>query len=226
MSVLNEALGVLGPAGDSNGRYEPGMAKPRKEQRDLAEAMRQLPGHYADRLLARTLQRIIGTAAARQWEKTVDELITALHARAEAVTAAEHDDLHALLNALNMPVHVSTTWPFSAKSPVILVPARRRMAASPPGIPGQWHRIAWDLNGGDAVPNGSRTRVERSGAEGRRRRSAPHRTAEFPAPTRLRSTASAPLRSAFSVSSCSSRRLRPAAHAAADMLVIRHAHGR
>jgi hypothetical protein len=87
MSVLNEALGVLGPAGDSNGRYEPGMAKPRKEQRDLAEAMRQLPGRYADRLSARTVQRI-----------------TALHARAEAVTAAERDDLHALLNALNMPV--------------------------------------------------------------------------------------------------------------------------
>jgi hypothetical protein len=119
MSVLNEALGVLGPAGDSNGRYEPGMAKPRKEQRDLAEAMRRLPGHYADRLSARTLQRITDAAAAGQWENAVNELITALHARAEAVTAAERDDLHALLDALNMPVHVSTTWPFSANKAIV-----------------------------------------------------------------------------------------------------------
>jgi hypothetical protein len=107
MSVLNEALEFLGLAGDSNarnGRYEPSMAKPRKEQRDLAEAMRRLPGRYADRLSARTLQRITAAAAAGQWEKAVNELITALHARAEAVTAAERDDLHALLNALNMPV--------------------------------------------------------------------------------------------------------------------------
>jgi hypothetical protein len=106
MSVLNEALGFLGLAGGSNarnGRYEPSMAKPRKEQRDLAEAMRRLPGRYADRLSARTVQRITGAAAAGQWEKAVDELITALHARAEAVTAAERDDLHALLDALNMP---------------------------------------------------------------------------------------------------------------------------
>jgi hypothetical protein len=80
MSVLNEALGFLGLAGGSNarnGRYEPGMAKPRKEQRDLAEAMRQLPGRYADRLSARTLQRIIGAAAAGQWENAVNELIAA-----------------------------------------------------------------------------------------------------------------------------------------------------
>jgi hypothetical protein len=67
------------------------MAQSRKEQRELAEAMRRLPGRYADRLSARTREKIAGAAAAGQWERAIDQLITTLHARAEIITAAERE---------------------------------------------------------------------------------------------------------------------------------------
>jgi DNA transposition AAA+ family ATPase len=107
MSVLSEALEFLGLVEGSkarNVRYGSGMAKPRKEQRELAETMRRLPARYADRLPARTLEKIKGAAASGQWEKAVDRLVTALHARAEAVTTVEREELRAVLEALNMPV--------------------------------------------------------------------------------------------------------------------------
>jgi hypothetical protein len=52
MSVLNEALEYLGMASGSNtynGPHEVVMPRTRKEQRELAEAMRQLPHRLADR---------------------------------------------------------------------------------------------------------------------------------------------------------------------------------
>jgi hypothetical protein len=60
MSVLSEALEFLGLTEGSkawNVRYGSGMARPRKEQRELAEAMRRRPDRYADRLPARTVER-------------------------------------------------------------------------------------------------------------------------------------------------------------------------
>jgi hypothetical protein len=106
MSVLSEALEFLGLTGGSEasaGRYELRVARTRKEQRELAEAMRRLPGRFADRLPARTVEQIRGAAAAGRWEQAVDELITALRARAEAVTLEEHADLRDVLKALEMP---------------------------------------------------------------------------------------------------------------------------
>jgi hypothetical protein len=79
------------------------MPPTRKEQRDLAEAMRGLPGRYVDRISARTVDKITRYAAAGQWERAVHDLITALHARAEAVTTTEREDLLAVVNALNLP---------------------------------------------------------------------------------------------------------------------------
>jgi hypothetical protein len=104
MSVLNEALEFLGLAGGSNryARRDTGTTRTRQEQRELAEAMRALPGRYVGRLPARTLEQITAAAAAGHWEQAVDELITALHARAEAITTDELEGLRAVLDALNM----------------------------------------------------------------------------------------------------------------------------
>lgn len=106
MSVLSEALEYLGLAAGSKvpgGRYEVQMARTRKEQRALASAMRALPGRFADRLSARTVEQVRAAAAAGQWEQAVDELIIALHTRAEAITDQEREELHAVLEALEMP---------------------------------------------------------------------------------------------------------------------------
>lgn len=108
MSVLNEALQVLGLAPGA-ARYcgpAPCASRPRQEQRELAATMRALPGRFADRLSASALERITGAAAAGRWEEAVDELITALHTRAEAVTDQERDELRAVLEArCTSPAH-------------------------------------------------------------------------------------------------------------------------
>jgi hypothetical protein len=65
----------------------------RQENRALAEAMRRLPGRYSDRLAPRTLQRITGAAAAGQWERAVDQLITALGSGSAPLTDDERTEL-------------------------------------------------------------------------------------------------------------------------------------
>jgi hypothetical protein len=49
--------------------------------------MRTLPGRFADQLSARALDRTTAAAAAGRWEEAAEELIAALDARAEVVTA-------------------------------------------------------------------------------------------------------------------------------------------
>jgi histone H3/H4 len=73
-----------------------GTARTRQEQREFAATMRSLPGRYADRLSRGALERITGAAAAGRWQEAVEELIIALHARAESVTDAEHAELCAV----------------------------------------------------------------------------------------------------------------------------------
>ncbi len=65
--------------------------------------MRRLPGRFGDRLSVRALAEVRRSAAAGQWEKAVDKLITALHAREEAVSVEECEELLAVLRALGMP---------------------------------------------------------------------------------------------------------------------------
>lgn len=104
--MLSEALEFLGLAGGSEApadRYELRVARTRKEQRELADAMRRLPDRFADRLSARTVEQVRAAAAAGRWEHAVDELITALQARAEAVTLEEREHLREVLKALEMP---------------------------------------------------------------------------------------------------------------------------
>ena len=106
MGLLNEALAFLGLTADSDaraGRYELTVPRARAEQRELAEAMRRMPGRYANRLSAQAASGITAAAAAGQWEKAIDQLTTTLHARAEIITAAEREELCAVLKALNMP---------------------------------------------------------------------------------------------------------------------------
>ena len=74
-----------------------------EEIRALAAVMRRLPGRYADRLPPRVLRRIGGAAAAGRWEHAVDGLLTALQLRSAPVTAAECEELRAVLSALRMP---------------------------------------------------------------------------------------------------------------------------
>jgi hypothetical protein len=102
MGVLNEALEFLGIAGGSNRYGGQGSGTARQEQQELAATMRALPGRFADRLSACARERVTGVAAAGRWEEAVDELVAALHARVEAVTAAEREELRTVLVTMNM----------------------------------------------------------------------------------------------------------------------------
>jgi hypothetical protein len=130
MSLLNEALAFLGltatPAAAAD-RYESRVPGTRKEQREPAEAMRRMPGLYATRLSARAVEEITAAAAAGQWEKAIDQLITALHARAETITAGELEELRAVLKALNMPTEFLGT--------LLVHPDRRAKEAGPVTAP-------------------------------------------------------------------------------------------
>jgi thioredoxin-like negative regulator of GroEL len=79
-----------------------GLAPTREERRDLAEAMRRLPGHYAGRLPAPTLRQVAATAAAGQWEQALDHLIRSLSARTQPITTVEREQLKRLLTAMQM----------------------------------------------------------------------------------------------------------------------------
>ncbi|MCW2889610.1 MAG: hypothetical protein QOE54_4349 [Streptosporangiaceae bacterium] len=107
MAVRGEALRLvrmLGGKAMLHRQYKINSVRPtRTESQKLAEAMRRLPGHYADRLAPRALRRITVAAAAGQWERAVDQLITALRFGSAPVTAGERDELRAVLTALGMP---------------------------------------------------------------------------------------------------------------------------
>lgn len=107
MRLLTDALWVLRFVTGARTRYRrPGpsaaVSSP-TAHRELARIMRNLPGQFADRLSDRTCRRIKTAAAAGQWEQAIKTLITVLRRHARPVTAQEHDQLNALLAALNMP---------------------------------------------------------------------------------------------------------------------------
>jgi hypothetical protein len=60
-------------------------------------------GRFAGRLPVRTVAEVRGAAAAGRWERAVDELITALRTHAQVISVEEHEELRAVLRALNMP---------------------------------------------------------------------------------------------------------------------------
>jgi hypothetical protein len=107
MAVGGETLWLvrmLGGRAMRRRRYEINRVRlTRTESQKLAEAMRRLPGQYADRVAPRTLRRISGAAAAGQWEWAVDRLMIALRFGPVPVTAGEREELRAVLIALGMP---------------------------------------------------------------------------------------------------------------------------
>ncbi|MCO5967634.1 hypothetical protein NDW01_04435 [Actinoallomurus sp. WRP6H-15] len=68
----------------------------------LAQQLRALPGHYADRLPARTTRRVEQAAAAGEWEDAVEQAITGLASRAAPVSTAERDQLTELADELGL----------------------------------------------------------------------------------------------------------------------------
>jgi hypothetical protein len=77
--------------------------KVKLEQREVARAVRCLPGRFTDRLPERTLQRISIAASGGQWERVMADLIASLRAHNQPVTPAERDELQTVLEALGLP---------------------------------------------------------------------------------------------------------------------------
>jgi thioredoxin-like negative regulator of GroEL len=91
-----------GSAAWRDNRQATGLALTHKEHRDLAEAMRRLPGHYAGRLPAATVDQVTAAAAAGRWEQALDQLIGSLFACTGPITTAEREHLKTLLTAMQM----------------------------------------------------------------------------------------------------------------------------
>ncbi|MEU8303175.1 hypothetical protein AB0C84_06390 [Actinomadura sp. NPDC048955] len=86
---------------------EPASAPPlaAAQHRELADAMRCLPGGFQDRLPASTLRRVADSAALGRWEKAIGELIMGLYMRDAPVSATERGELRDALQALGVPAH-------------------------------------------------------------------------------------------------------------------------
>ncbi|MEV3924897.1 hypothetical protein [Actinomadura coerulea] len=73
--------------------------------RELADAMRCLPGGFQDRLPTSALRRVADSAARGRREKAIGELVMGLYMRDAPVSAAERDELRDALQALGVPAH-------------------------------------------------------------------------------------------------------------------------
>ncbi|GAB3971499.1 hypothetical protein GCM10029978_046800 [Actinoallomurus acanthiterrae] len=101
--MVQQALQYLGIVAPHRYDRPPAvMAMTRQEHRELAARMRALPGRFADRLSASALARINVAARSGRWEEAVDELLTCLRARAEAITDAERGELREVMAALGV----------------------------------------------------------------------------------------------------------------------------
>lgn len=95
-------LGVSDALGPGPRRLPGVVGLPRQEQREPAIVMRGLADRFAGRVSAGAW--ISGAAASGRWEQAVDESLTALKVRAEAITSVERDELRMVLGAVNRPV--------------------------------------------------------------------------------------------------------------------------
>lgn len=106
MVVFSDVLWIMRLAGGRVVRRRRRRLQPaavtRAETRKLAEVMRALPGRYADRLPARTLDRVAEAAAAGEWERAVEQAIAALASHALPVSADEREQLANLADALGL----------------------------------------------------------------------------------------------------------------------------
>ncbi|MBX6766051.1 MAG: hypothetical protein IRY90_02665 [Actinomadura rubrobrunea] len=72
-------------------------------RRRLERTLRGLPDRYHDRLGPEALRHVVGAAAGGRWDKAVDHLVMSLYLRDAPLTAAERQELCAVLRALGMP---------------------------------------------------------------------------------------------------------------------------
>jgi hypothetical protein len=70
---------------------------------ELAERAYALPGRFADRLDPADLATVREYAEAGEWGEEIDLLLASLHAGRQLVTAAEREELVALLEAMGLP---------------------------------------------------------------------------------------------------------------------------
>src|SRR3954454_6146359 len=98
-------------------QYAPaGITGTEQEHRELARTIRGLSERYRGRVAAHTLRQFSDAASAGRWESAIDQLIMALHARAEAVTSREREELRTILTAMNMPGNCVDNLPAADKS--------------------------------------------------------------------------------------------------------------
>ncbi|GAA4093288.1 MULTISPECIES: hypothetical protein [Actinomadura] len=72
-------------------------------RRRLEQTLRRLPDRYRDRLGPAALRQVTRAAAGERWDKAVDHLVTALCLCDAPITAAERQELRAVLRALDRP---------------------------------------------------------------------------------------------------------------------------
>ncbi len=70
---------------------------------DIVERAEALPGHFADRLPAQTMNSLRLMEAGGEYGELTIELAATLAARNVPVTPAERDELAALLDAMGLP---------------------------------------------------------------------------------------------------------------------------
>jgi hypothetical protein len=73
------------------------------DQNEIARRASSLPARFADRIPARTLEIIRLTDGGGEYGELTIELAASLAAQHAPVTAAERDELRALLEAMRMP---------------------------------------------------------------------------------------------------------------------------
>lgn len=70
---------------------------------ELADRAHALPDRLADRLEPRTLDHLRRHASGGAWDEEIDSLLAGLQKGGKTITAAEHDEIAALLDHMHMP---------------------------------------------------------------------------------------------------------------------------
>jgi len=78
-------------------------AAPAARRRRLEQTLRRLPDRYRDRLGPADLRPVMRAAAGERWDTAVDHLVAALCRCDAPITAAERQELRAVLRALDRP---------------------------------------------------------------------------------------------------------------------------
>lgn len=105
MGATDQMMRLLGLTGPPPPEPASGAPPAAAQHRELADAMRSLPGRFQDRLPASTLRRVTDSAARGRWEKAMGELLMGLYMRDAPVSAVEREELGDALHVLGVPAH-------------------------------------------------------------------------------------------------------------------------